>query len=95
VSGDGFRSVGRSRDSAVRPRLRVPGATGGAMAGVRSWYADWRVFLAAAFTLTVVWGVESWRKGDVMWFWPVVPLVMWALLAVGAVLVRKAVRRAG
>jgi hypothetical protein len=66
------------------------------MADERFWFAQWRVFLAAAVALTVVWGVESWRKGDVMWFWPAVPLVLWAVLAAGAVVVRrKAGRRAG
>jgi hypothetical protein len=65
------------------------------MTDERFWYADWRVFLAAAFALTVMWGVESWRKGDVMWFWPVVPLVIWVVLAAGAVLLRKAARRSG
>jgi hypothetical protein len=56
-----------------------------------AWYADWQVFLVGVAVLAVMWVVESLRKGEVMWPWPAVPVVVWLL----AVLTTRLFRRAG
>jgi hypothetical protein len=40
----------------------------------------WRLFGAGVVALTVIWGVECVRKGDLMWPWPAVPLAIWAMV---------------
>jgi hypothetical protein len=50
----------------------------------RPWYFQWRFWIAGAVVLTVIWAVESLRKGDLMWPWPAVPLVIWAVVVRGA-----------
>ena len=38
--------------------------------------------LVGAVAFVVIWGVESLRKGEAMFFWPVIPIVAWALAAI-------------
>ncbi len=48
------------------------------------WLAEWRYWLGGAAVLFVIWAVESLRKGDLMWPWPLVPLVVWAAVVAAA-----------
>jgi hypothetical protein len=46
----------------------------------KAWYAQWRFWVAGAVAFTVIWIVEVLRKGGLIWPWPAVPLVIWALV---------------
>jgi hypothetical protein len=55
------------------------------------WALRWRYWLAGAAVLAGIWGVEVLRKGGLIWPWPLVPLVIWAVVLVAARLMRKPV----
>jgi hypothetical protein len=46
------------------------------------WILKWQYWAAGAAVMALVWGVEVLRKGDLIWPWPLVPLVIWAVVLV-------------
>jgi hypothetical protein len=51
-------------------------------AATREWFREWRFWLGGALVMSVIWGVECLRKGDLIWPWPVAPLAIWAAVLV-------------
>ncbi|MFF5807544.1 DUF1707 domain-containing protein [Streptomyces sp. NPDC012746] len=46
------------------------------------WLAEWRYWLGGAVIMSGVWGADSARKGELSYYWPVMPLGVWAAVLV-------------
>lgn len=50
----------------------------------REWIDEWRWWLGGAIIMTGVWGVTSIVGGEMLPFWPLVPLGIWATILLAA-----------
>jgi hypothetical protein len=48
----------------------------------RKYFAEWGYWLFGAVVMTGVWSVTSYVQGEWRFYWPVVPLGIWALILV-------------
>ncbi|MFG3255540.1 DUF1707 domain-containing protein [Streptomyces sp. NPDC048172] len=46
------------------------------------WLAEWRYWLGGAFLMSAVWGVKSVSDGELAYYWPWMPLAIWAAVLV-------------
>ncbi|WP_285759447.1 DUF1707 SHOCT-like domain-containing protein [Nocardiopsis ansamitocini] len=51
----------------------------------KNWVDEWRWWLGAAIIMGTIWGVTSVVGGELLPFWPLVPLGIWAAILVAAV----------
>ncbi|GAA2081699.1 hypothetical protein GCM10009801_40880 [Streptomyces albiaxialis] len=47
-----------------------------------AWLAEWRYWLGGAFLMTTIWGVKSLSDGELAYYWPWMPLAIWAAVLV-------------
>ncbi|MDA0566083.1 DUF1707 domain-containing protein [Streptomonospora sp. S1-112] len=50
----------------------------------KDWVDEWRWWLGGAVIMTGIWGVTSIMGGDLLPYWPLVPLGIWAAILVAA-----------
>ncbi|MDT0303676.1 DUF1707 SHOCT-like domain-containing protein [Streptomonospora wellingtoniae] len=50
----------------------------------KDWVDEWRWWLGGAVIMTGIWGVTSVMGGDLLPYWPLVPLGIWAAILVAA-----------
>ncbi|TDQ48259.1 DUF1707 SHOCT-like domain-containing protein [Actinorugispora endophytica] len=50
----------------------------------QDWIDEWRWWLGGAIIMTGIWGVTSVIGGDLLPFWPLVPLGIWAAILLAA-----------
>lgn len=71
-----------SPESGTGPRFHNARRSGGDLAVMdvpwREWGEEWRWWLGVAVVLTGIWGVFSLMGGEVVPYWPLVPLGIWA-----------------
>lgn len=48
---------------------------------VREWMTEWRWWFGAAIIMSALWGIQAIRS-DPGFFWPLVPLGMWAAVLI-------------
>ncbi|TDD61556.1 DUF1707 domain-containing protein [Actinomadura rubrisoli] len=53
-----------------------------ALAARREWFDEWGHWAGGAVIMTVIWAVTSLRAGEWRFFWPVVPLGIWAAVLI-------------
>ncbi|MUL42953.1 DUF1707 domain-containing protein [Streptomonospora sp. PA3] len=65
-----------------------PAAVGAGRAALvspwKDWVDEWRWWLGGAVIMTAIWGVTSIMGGDLVPYWPLVPLGIWAAILVAA-----------
>lgn len=65
-----------------------PAALGSARSALvspwKDWVDEWRWWLGGAVIMTGIWGVTSAMHGDVLPYWPLVPLGIWAAILIAA-----------
>ncbi|MFJ3948688.1 hypothetical protein ACIPXV_01245 [Streptomyces libani] len=49
---------------------------------LRAWIEEWRYWLGGAVIMSAVWGVHCFRKGELEFYWPLLPLGVWAAVLV-------------
>ncbi|MGW1995800.1 DUF1707 SHOCT-like domain-containing protein [Embleya sp. NPDC001921] len=49
---------------------------------LREWLQEWRYWLGGAVILTGVWGTRCVLKGELVGYWPIVPLGVWAAVLI-------------
>ncbi|MFI6983676.1 DUF1707 domain-containing protein [Embleya sp. NPDC050154] len=49
---------------------------------LREWLQEWRYWLGGAVILTGVWGTRCVLKGELIGYWPIVPLGVWAAVLI-------------
>ncbi len=76
--------------SGRRPRFndrRRGGDLGSLVVPLREWNEEWRCWGGAVAVLTGLWGLTSAVGGEMLPFWPAVPLAIWAALLLVSALV--------
>ncbi len=53
---------------------------------LKEWLVEWRYWLAGALIMSAVWAVQGLRHDDFGFYWPVVPLGVWAAVLVSFLL---------
>ncbi|WP_433338701.1 DUF1707 SHOCT-like domain-containing protein [Spirillospora sp. CA-294931] len=48
----------------------------------REWFNEWGYWAVGAVVMTVIWGATSLRAGEPRFYWPMVPLAIWAAILV-------------
>lgn len=51
-------------------------------ADVRSWLTEWQWWLGGAVLLSGIWAVQCAARGEVLRYWPLLPLGIWAVVLV-------------
>ncbi len=46
------------------------------------WLAEWRYWLGGAVIMSAIWGANCLQKGEPVYYWPVMPLGVWAAVLV-------------
>ncbi|MFD9035434.1 DUF1707 domain-containing protein [Streptomyces sp. NPDC059567] len=46
------------------------------------WLAEWRYWLGGLVIMSGIWGVRCLQKGELVYFWPVAPLGIWAAVLI-------------
>ncbi|TQM16118.1 DUF1707 SHOCT-like domain-containing protein [Pseudonocardia kunmingensis] len=54
-----------------------------------TWQSEWRDWLGGAVIMLAIWGTTSLVNGDLIAFWPAIPLGIWAAVIVAGALGRK------
>ncbi|MFE1175216.1 DUF1707 domain-containing protein [Streptomyces sp. NPDC058773] len=49
---------------------------------LREWLEEWRHWLGGAVIMSAVWGVNCLRKHELTYYWPMLPLGVWAAVLV-------------
>jgi hypothetical protein len=62
-----------TKQPAVRDEARVQ-----RRAEWTEWFDEWRSWAGAAVIMTGIWGATSLASGELTFYWPVFPLVIWA-----------------
>lgn len=47
-----------------------------------AWYGEWRSWLGGALIMSTIWALTSLPDGELEFFWPVIPLGIWAAVLV-------------
>lgn len=50
----------------------------------RTWYREWWSWVGVGLVLTAIWGVNCLRHEELRFYWPVVPLGVWAAVLIAA-----------
>lgn len=49
---------------------------------LREWLEEWRYWLGGAVIMSTIWGVNCFRKHELTYYWPLLPLGVWAAVLV-------------
>lgn len=49
---------------------------------LREWLAEWRYWLGGAVIMSGIWGARCAQKGELAYYWPVMPLGIWAAVLI-------------
>ncbi|WP_064743473.1 MULTISPECIES: DUF1707 SHOCT-like domain-containing protein [Actinomadura] len=69
----------RAREAAARRAAR-------AEADKREWTKEWGYWGGGALIMTTIWAVDAVRDGEWEFYWPLVPLAIWAAVLVSYIL---------
>ena len=66
----------------ARGRAEAARRAAKAEADKRAWHNEWRYWAGGAVIMTTIWAVSALRDGDWDFFWPALPLGIWAAILI-------------